>query len=141
MTTAFAIFGISLVGLLGVFGLKAWEVSRGSVTAPRLRERLDGYALTLKRLVAQAGHLIEQLPSLAVWTLRTVVHVLAVATAAVARVAERRAHQIADLVSHKHSHEHAQQKRTESHFLSQISEETNMKERDERGVEQHRQDG
>lgn len=115
-----------------MFSLKALEVSWGRTLAPRLRERLDGYALAVKRFGIQTGRFIEQLPYVAVWALRRLVHLFAVAMAAVARVAERRAHQLADLVSHKHLHERREQKPQEgSHFLSQVSEETNIEERSE----------
>lgn len=127
MTVAIGIFFFSLTGILGLFFLKDWEVRRSRVLFPGVRDTLDHWASRINNLVAVVQKEIGNLPPELLHLSRILVHELALAAAALLRFLEKRAHQLADLVSHKHAF---QRRAPRSEFLKKVSEGKNE------GVEQ-----
>lgn len=119
VTFAASLFGISLLGLVGLFSLKLWEISAGYEYAPALRRRADGQALRIKRWVVLAARVIEHFPAFVLWSLRFSIRYGAVMTARVAKSTERGAHWLADMVSYKHSFE---RREARSDFLRRVQE-------------------
>lgn len=119
MLFAAIIFVFSLLAIAGLFTFRYWELQRGFIVAPALREKLDVRAVQLKELVLAARADLAKLPPLTVRIGRIMVHEAALALAALARIAERQAHRLADLVSHKHRFE---RRETRSEFLKKVSE-------------------
>lgn len=116
---AFIAFVLSLFGIVALFALKYREVERGEVFAPAIRELGDAHALDFKAFLARCRAESSLWLPRALLFLRTAVHRGALSFASFARVLERRAHELADLVSHKHGFERRQ---TRSEFLRQMSE-------------------
>lgn len=116
---ATTLLSVSIVGLSALFAFKAFEIRRGAVIAPQMRRRLDKFARITKLYILGIGYLIETLPSRLVLIARVLLHAGAVGAARLARMAEERAHQIADLVSHRHRFE---RRETNSIFLKQVGE-------------------
>lgn len=119
--TLFAVvtFGLSLLGLILLFGLKFWEERNEVKFAPNLRIKADEEAVYLKGKIQQLSSLAEDLPHYSFLVTRVILHAVVVGFARIAGAAERGAHQVADLVSHKRRFEHRE---TSSDFLKQVSE-------------------
>lgn len=119
MVGAVIIFLISLVCVVALFGLKAWELSHRTVFFPSLRQRADVKAVRLKELAFAARlDLAKVLPVLLRFS-RVLIHEAALGFAALARSLERGAHRVADLVSHKR---HYERRETRSEFLKKVAE-------------------
>ena len=118
MVFATLIFALSLLGIIILFVLKAWEVRTERFLAPLLRERIDGRALEVKRLIALSQGELRKLPPEMVFLMRTVLHDAALGAASVARFLEGQSHRLADLVSHKRGFE---RRETRSDFLKHVS--------------------
>jgi hypothetical protein len=119
MLFAGILFVLSLLGIVALFALKSWEAHRGSVFFPALRQRADVHALHVKELAYAARVDLEKLPPEMVRLGHVLVHDAALAFAALARAAERGAHRVADLVSHKR---HYMPRETRSEFLKKVAE-------------------
>ena len=122
MFIATIVFFVSLLGIAGLFGLKYWELSRERIIAENLRARGDRRAEQLKELMIAAEADLEKLPPTLLRLTRILIHEAALAFAALARLLERGAHRLADLVSHKRGFE---KRDTRSEFLRKVSEHKN----------------
>ena len=113
------LFVLSIIGLLALFSLKYVEAQRGTQYMPERRVWADEQALKLKDFLGRShGEFAKVLPAFAL-ILRIGVHELALLFAAFARLMEREAHRIADMVSHKHRFE---RRESRSEFLKQVGE-------------------
>lgn len=112
-------FFLSLSGIIALFTLKYREEEHGRVFAPALKERGDAHALDLKDFIAQCRAEVATWPPRVLVALQVAVHRGALLFAAFARTLERRSHELADRVSHKHGFERRQ---TSSEFLRQVGE-------------------
>ncbi len=113
-----AVFLIALLGILKLFALKYWELKRGRVIFPSLRNAADRRALQLKELSIAASADIEKLPPEFVRISRVLLHEGALALARIARSGEQGAHRLADFVSHKRGFE---RRATSSEFLKKVA--------------------
>jgi len=116
---ATVVFGVSLGLLIVLFILKRIEVARGARFAEGLRLRADHGALRVKYVLAVSEWYLENTPWFVSALTRYGVHVGALSFAKLARSLESQAHNLADLVSHKHRFE---RRETKSDFLKQVSE-------------------
>jgi ribosomal protein L22 len=98
---AMIIFGISLIGIVSLFVLKHWEDGSGRVLVPALRVRADARAMQLKGRLSHIQVDLARIAPLALLYMRYLIHEGALGFAAFARISERQAHRVADLVSHK----------------------------------------
>lgn len=112
-------FLIVLSLLVAFFALKHYETNTGMVWCARQRKVADERVVTLRAWTLSHADLLETLPSIAARFLRYLVHEMALLVAYGARRIETWAHDLADFVSHKHSH---QARETRSDFLKQVSE-------------------
>lgn len=119
MTVAVAIFFLSLSGIIALFTLKYIELRAQRVYVPRFRAAADKQARQLKALLIRTRYEASKLGPLSVLILRYFVHEAALAFASLARVGERQAHRLADMVSHKRGFERREPK---NEFLKQVSE-------------------
>ena len=119
---AFVAFVISLAGIVALFCIKYFELNREKVFLPRLREQADIRAGQVKELLVAARADLAQLVPLTVRLSQYLVHESALAFAALARTAEKAAHQLAELVSSKRRFE---KRETRSEFLKKVSEHKN----------------
>ena len=110
---------VSLASVMGLFTLKRYEEQRGIVLAPQMRHSADEKAIEFKNFLLSLRSRTEQLPPLGIRIVRIIIHDLALSFAMFARAAEKQAHRLADLVSHKHRFE---RRETKSEFLKQVSE-------------------
>lgn len=110
---------ISLAGIGFVFALAFTERTTGRTIAPRAKRVLDSYADRLKIVGDKIADGVEDLPSTATHFGLYALHVIAVLVAIISRAAERRAHRVADFVSHKRSFERGE---TKSSFLKEVRE-------------------
>ncbi len=117
-------FFSSLLGITAIFGVKYWEGRHSRVLAPRLRETLDMRARHIKTLLTAARMDLVQLLPVLVRLSRLFIHEAALGFAFFARLAERQAYRLADLVSHKHRYE---KRESRSEFLKKVSEHRNSK--------------
>ncbi|MDO8514741.1 MAG: hypothetical protein Q7S50_04310 [bacterium] len=122
MTFSAILFVVSLVSIVLLLLLKNWEMRHGRVLAPGIRGKLDAHAILLKTLLTALRVDLEKLPPEAARLSRITIHEAALGLAAVARFAERHAHQLADLMSYKHRFE---KRDTRSEFLKKVAEHKN----------------
>ncbi len=113
------VFFISLACVSCLFGVKYWEKENKRVLYPRYREMADEYAVKLKELALSGREELSKLPPRVLILAKRIVHESALGVARLARDTESRAHQLADLVSHKHRFE---KRETRSEFLKQVGE-------------------
>ena len=119
MELAMTLFFISLVGILVLFYVKHLEVARARAISPNLREKADEYALDLKAVLSRSRFEVAKILPLMVRILLHFAREGALGLAALARLGERKAYDLADLVSHKHRFE---RRETKSEFLKQVAE-------------------
>jgi hypothetical protein len=119
MTLATVVFFVSFFGIVSLFALKHWELRRERTLAPVLRSKFDARALQFKELLAAARVDLAKVPPFALRLVRVLIREAAIGFAVLARVAERQAYRLADLVSHKHRFE---KRETRSEFLKKVSE-------------------
>ena len=112
-------FFVALILLVLLFALKLDEERTGRKIAARVRESLDKEALHLKALLAAAQLDLKKVPPLLLHWTHVIVHRVALEFARAARAASRRAHALADFVSHKRNF---QRRATRSEFLKKVSE-------------------
>ena len=104
--------------VIGVVFLVAYiESRRGALVLPRAQAVLDGWAQGAQREFGRAGRTLDNWPTVIAQVLYYAVHVAAVAVALLARAAEKRAHKVADFVSHRRSFT---QHETKSNFLKEV---------------------
>jgi hypothetical protein len=94
-------FVISLIGLVGLFGLKQWEARNGRTVAPEFREKLDAWALHFKDLLLALRVDIEKVPPELLHFARSVLHEVVLLVGWAFHFLAQQAHRLADLVSHK----------------------------------------
>jgi hypothetical protein len=116
---SFSTFVISIFGLSLLFAIKFWEEKKGIKYCPNIRLRADENAINIKKKIYQISERTEDFPQYILLTSRIILHSLVVGFAKIAGTAEKGAHKIADLVSHKRRFEH---RTTSSSFLKQVSE-------------------
>ena len=119
MAFAGILFALSLVGIIALFALKHWEMTRERILFPRLRARGDVRAEQIKELAFAARMDLAKLPPEALRITRILIHEGALGFAALARFLERQAHRLADFVSHKRGFE---KRETRSEFLKKVAE-------------------
>jgi hypothetical protein len=119
MAVAMALFFISTVGIFFLFYIKHLEVARERALSPNLRGKADEYALDLKAVLSRSRFEIAKIPPLMVRILRHFAREGALGLASLARLGERKAYELADMVSHKHRFE---RRETKSEFLKQVAE-------------------
>ncbi|MBI5004074.1 hypothetical protein HZC00_03200 [Candidatus Kaiserbacteria bacterium] len=112
------VFTCSLIGILALFALKAWEVRRGYAWAPALRARADHQALRLKAYIMNERYEAAKIIPLLGLMGRYFMHEAALSFARAAHFAGVQAHRFADFVSHKH---HFERQAPRSEFLKQVS--------------------
>lgn len=121
---AIVVFSVSVVLILALFALKRAEAGRARRFLEGARASADGGALRVKAVLAVGESYLEELPFFLGALSRYVVHVGALSFARLARASAKRAHQLADLVSHKRGFE---RRATKSQFLRDVSEVKNGK--------------
>jgi len=109
-TTFFA----SLAGIVALFYVKHLELRSERILTPTLKEVADGYALNFKELLARSRSEIAKVVPITVFLMRLAVREAALQSAALLQFGERKAQELADLVSHKHRFE---RRETKSDFL------------------------
>ncbi len=119
MSVAILIFALSLLGIITLFSLKAWEERSSRTLVPSMRAKADEGARTVKILLARSQVEARKLPPELLILARTILHDAALGAAAVARFLERQSHRLADKVSHKAGFE---RRETNSDFLKNVSE-------------------
>lgn len=122
MVGAISVFGASLVGIVLLLILKAWELRRERVLAPKFRMYLDTGALALKSKIERGEAFLAELPS---YASLFVMKLLAMGSVHLARIARRMsesAYRLADFISHKHNFE---RRETRSEFLKTMIEHKN----------------
>jgi len=118
-----AVFFLSLAGIAGLFFVKQWELQRGArVLAPEVRAKADDFAVRLKQTLIALQADLAKLPPELLHLSRVLLHDIVLGTAATLRFLERKAHELADLVSHKH---HFERRAPRSEFLKKVSESRN----------------
>jgi hypothetical protein len=118
MIFAMIIFGFSLIAITSLFVLKNWELRSGRMLAPAFRHKADEQAIQLKNRLSHIRLDLARVAPLAVLYGRYLIHEGALGFAAFARISERQAHRIADLVSHKRTYV---VRETRSEFLKKVS--------------------
>ena len=116
--TAF-IFVISLLGIIALFVLRHWEEKNQRVLAPGVRVQMDDQALRLKKMFLGWQAEADTVPPKLLQLIRWCIHELAIGFASLARLLERQAHRLADMVSHKH---HFVQREQKNEFLKRVGE-------------------
>lgn len=128
MTLAASIvFSVALFLILILFLVKYMEAGRAVRFLDTARTRADDGALKVKAALVMGEAYLEELPFFVGALSRYVVHVGALSFARLARASAKRAHQLADLVSHKRGFE---RRATKSQFLREVSEVKNGKDHD-----------
>ena len=122
MLFATVILLLSLISIVGLFAFKYWELRSGRIVFADARSRIDAHAINLKELMVAARLDLAKLPPELVRLGRTLIHTGALALASLARMGEREAHRLADLVSYKHRFE---RRETSSEFLKKVAEHKN----------------
>lgn len=119
MYAAAIIFAASLVLIVALFALKYWEMRRQRTAFAGLRARADRRALEIKALLLRSGEEAQRIPPTLLYLSRIAVHESALGLALLARVLERQAHNVADMMSHKHRFE---RREPQNEFLKQVGE-------------------
>ena len=122
MVGVISVFGASIVGIVFLLTLKAWEMRRERVLAPRLRAVLDSGALVLKSYIEKGEAFLAELPSLASFVAMKALAGGSVHLARLARRMSESAYRLADFISHKHNFE---RRETRSEFLKTMIEHKN----------------
>lgn len=130
--TAAIVFGVSLLLLALLFLVKRVEANRSARILEGVRGRADSGALRVKAALVRGESYLEELPFFLGALSRYIVHIGALSFAKIARSSAKRAHQLADLVSHKHGFE---RRETKSRFLREVGDVKSGKVVEENGVE------
>ena len=113
------VFFLSLLSVVGLFAVKYLENKHERILHPSFRQKADKHAIKLKELAHMSRGELSKLPPRAIIIAKVAIHASALGIARFAREMESRAHQLADLVSHKHRFE---KRETRSEFLKQVGE-------------------
>lgn len=116
---AIIVFALSLLGIIILFALKAWEERHATIVAPSARQRADQRALELKAQLMQARRQASHIWPFIILFCRYLIHEGALSFARAAHLAGAQANRLADLVSHKHRFE---RQAPRSEFLKQVAE-------------------
>lgn len=116
---AVSIFGLSLFGIVLLFGMKRMEIARGALIGGAWRESADLFALRVKWVIMVIEWYLARTPIFVSVLVRYGVRMAALGFANLARTSEAQAHRLADMVSHKRNFE---RRETRSEFLKQMSE-------------------
>lgn len=119
MTAALSVLGFSIVGVILLFAIKKYELSRGRLVGGSMRDDADLFALRVKWVFLVVEWYLARLPDFVFLLTRYGIRIGALYTARIARRAEAQAHGIADFVSHKRNFE---RRETRSHYLKQVGE-------------------
>lgn len=111
--------GISLLVIVLLFMLRAWEQRQGHIFFPYARIAVDTQALKLRAFMFYLGDCIAAIPPMTVVLARFGIHQAALGAARLSRELEAGAHRLADRVSHRHRFE---RKETRSQFLKEVGE-------------------
>jgi|SRR5580698_7743683 hypothetical protein len=117
-----ALFFITLIAILSLFGLKEWELRSGRVLAPRARVWADGEAIHLKELMQAGRKDMEKIPPLLLYLIEQSLRGFADGATHFAHWLGIQAHNLADSVSHKRNF---QRRQTRSEFLRKVAEHKN----------------
>lgn len=101
MVIAAVLFLGSFIGICILFGIKYWEVSRGTYVAREVRSKADERAIELKNFLIRVRIEAAKIPPTTVAIARFFVHEAALLLARLARSLERSAHGVADFVAQK----------------------------------------
>jgi len=123
--------GVTLFFLIVLFALKRVEVARERRFGENVRARADMQALRIKAALETGEAYLGEVPFYFSALSRFLVHIGALSFARLARASAQRAHQLADLVSHKRGFE---RRETKSQFLREVGEVKNGKHTDDSGV-------
>lgn len=113
---------VSIVSLLGLFGLKFWEVRSERIIFKRGREAADRTALSVKQSLLLLTLYMRHLPSTLRLVGRYFLYLGAKAMARFARHLENVAHRIVDRISHKNRFE---RRESSNSFLRKVREHKN----------------
>jgi hypothetical protein len=116
---ATVIFFFSLLLIGALFALKLRELRQGRHPLAEWRTAADVEAVKLRELALAADLDLRKVPSLLSHFAQVALHFAALEFAQLARQASRRAHALADFVSHKRNFE---RRATRSEFLRKMSE-------------------
>lgn len=122
MAFAIGTFLFSLASIVSLFALKAWEIRRGTIVVPALRERLNVLAARTHELLLALEADFEKLPPEMLHLARAWLHYVVLFSAALLRFLALQAHRLADFVSHKHSF---RRRAPRSEFLKKVLEHKN----------------
>lgn len=114
-----SVFLGSLFLIVLLFMLKAAEAGTTVRTAARARDFLDDGALYLKDVIGWTSARIARIPPVVALLTRYGIHQAALSAARFSRMVERAAHDLADMVSHKHRFE---RRETKSQYLKEVGE-------------------
>lgn len=128
MAFTLGLFGISLLGIIGLFAMKHWELKNERIFAPQTRERADALARRLKELLLALEVDAQKLPPEILHGSRSLLHQIALIIASFFRFLSIQAHRLADFVSHKHSF---RRNAPRSEFLKKVLEHKNGVSEDE----------
>jgi len=117
-TAALITFFVTLLLVFVLFALKRVEVARGRRFGEGVRSSADRGALRVKEILQATEGQIENIPWFLGAITRYGVHVGAMSFARLARVSEREAQRLAEMVSHRHRFE---RKETKSKYLKEVS--------------------
>ena len=113
------VFFVSLILILVLFALNMREAKTGRYPLGEWRSIADSEAVKLQELARAADLDLRKVPPLAAHFTHIAIHFAALEFANLARHASRRAHALADFVSHKRNFE---RRETRSEFLRKMSE-------------------
>lgn len=116
---AIVAFVVSLLLIVLLFWANLREERTGRYFAPEWRMAADSEALRLKELLDAADVDLRKVPPLLSHLAHVALHFAALEFAKAARSASRRAHALADFVSHKRNFE---RRETRSEFLRKMTE-------------------
>lgn len=122
MVVPTTLMSLSIFGIIGLFGLKFWEVKTGAVLFDGIRTKADDAARSVKRFLGAMTLHMRHLPSTVRLVGRYFVYLGAKATARFARQLETFAHRIVDRISHKNRFE---RRESSSSFLKKVREHKN----------------
>lgn len=118
MIAALSVLGFSIVGVLLLFAVKKYELSRGVLIGGSFRDDADLFAMRVKWIFLVIEWYLSRLPDFMFLLTRYGIRIGALYTARLARRAEAQAHHVADFVSHKRNFE---RRETKSQYLKQVS--------------------
>lgn len=114
-----SVFFGSLFLITLLFMIKGAEAGTSAKLAPKTREFFDDAALYIKAVLVWMSVRASRIPPTVALLARFAIHQGALGAARLSRTIERAAHNVADLVSHKHRFE---RRETKSQYLKEVGE-------------------